>query len=501
MSDANCKLYTAKQVRGLDNTAIHELGIKGYKLMCRAGRAVVDVAVERFPDAGRWLIMCGPGNNGGDGYVVARLAVKAGVDVTVCSLVDPRQLKGDAARAYTDWQVGGGEVLNWPLPEDDSYDLALDALLGTGIDREVGGEYRGAIAYLNRLDCPRLAIDIPSGLNADTGCIMGCVVRAQSTVTFVGRKRGMYTADGPDNCGVIHFDGLSIPAEAASGLDDSAGNLLTEGLLLEIPLRRPRNSHKGSFGHVLAVGGIKGMGGAIRLCGEAALRSGAGKVTLATDPAHAGMINLVRPELMVKAVDSGAELLALLESEYVVAVGPGLGTTDWSASLLKSCFDSKALLVVDADGLNLLALQSRRAPVSRDHWILTPHPAEAARLLDCSVSEIQQDRVHSATAIARRFGACVVLKGCGTVVADASGQYAICPVGNPGMATAGSGDVLTGIVAALLGQGLSCFDSACVGVLAHAMAGDRAAAKLGEMGLIAGDITDALPGVWRSAGL
>ena len=391
--------------------------------------------------------------------------------------------------------------MNWPLPEGDSYDLALDALLGTGIDREVGGQFRSAITSLNRLDCPRLAIDIPSGLNADTGCIMGCAVRAQSTVTFVGHKRGMYTADGPDYCGAINFDDLSIPAEAASGFDAAAGTLLTEGLLFEIPGRRPRNSHKGSFGHVLAVGGIRGMGGAIRLCGEAALRSGAGRVTLATDPAHASMINLVRPELMVKAVDSDAGLLTLLEKDFVVAVGPGLGTADWSASLFRTCLDSKAPLVVDADGLNLLALHSRQTPVSRDNWILTPHPAEAARLLDCTVSEIQQDRVHSATAIARRFGASVVLKGCGTVVADVSGQYAVCPAGNPGMATAGSGDVLTGIVAALLGQGLSCFDAACVGVLVHALAGDRAAATSGEMGLVAGDITESLPDVWRSVGL
>lgn len=501
MSDANCKLYTAAQVRGIDNVAIHELGIAGYELMCRAGRAVVDIALERFPDTGRWLIMCGPGNNGGDGYVVARLAVEAGIDVTVCSMIDPRQLKGDAARAYVDWQAGGGNVLNWPLPEDDSYELALDALLGTGIDREVGGEYRGAITYLNQLNCPTLAIDIPSGLNADTGCIMGCAAQAQCTVTFVGQKRGMYTADGPDCCGSIYFDNLSIPSEAASGFEGSAGTLLTIGELFEVSVRRPRNSHKGSFGHVLAVGGIRGMGGAIRLCGEAALRSGAGKVTLATDPAHAGMINLVRPELMVKAVDTDAGLSALIENDFVVAVGPGLGTTDWSASLFKTCLDSKSPLVVDADGLNLLALQSGQSPVSRDNWILTPHPAEAARLLGSTVSEIQKDRVQSATDIARRFGACVVLKGCGTIVAEASGRYAICPTGNPGMATAGSGDVLTGVIAGMLGQGLSCFDAACVGVLVHGLAGDRAAEKSGEMGLIAGDITVALPSVWRSMGL
>lgn len=501
MSDASCKLYTAEQVRGLDYMAIHELGIAGYVLMCRAGRAVVDVAIERFPDAGRWLVLCGPGNNGGDGYVVARLAAKAGIDITVCSMVDPRVLKGDAAQAYTDWQEEGGEVLNWPLPANESFDLALDALLGTGIDREVGGEFRGAIAYLNRLDCPRLAIDIPSGLNADTGCIMGCAVQAQGTVTFVGRKRGMYTADGPDYCGAIDFDGLGIPTEAVAGFDNDAGNLLAGGILPEISKRRPLNSHKGNFGHVLAVGGIRGMGGAIRLCGEAALRSGAGKVTLATDPVHAGVVNLVRPELMVKAIETGAHLRSLLENEFVVALGPGLGTSDWSSSLFDACLDSNAPMVVDADGLNLLARRSRQAEVSRGSWILTPHPAEAARLLNCKVSEVQKDRVSAATAIASRFGGCAVLKGCGTIVADESGRYAICPAGNPGMATAGSGDVLTGVIVAALGQGLSSFDAACAGVLAHALSGDRAAAKLGEMGLIAGDITDALPSVWRSVGL
>ena len=501
MSNISHKLYTAEQVRGIDYAAIHAFDIAGYKLMCRAGRAVVDVATESFPDTRRWLIMCGPGNNGGDGYVVARLAVEAGIDVTVCSLVDPRQLKGDAAIAYSDWQAGGGEVANWPLPVNNTYDLALDALLGTGIDREVRGEFRGAIAFLNQLTCPKLAIDIPSGLNADTGCVMGCAVRAHNTVTFVGRKRGMYTADGPDHCGLISFDGLAIPAEAATEQSESAGKLLTMESLPETLKRRVRNSHKGSFGHVLAVGGISGMSGAIRLCGEAALRSGAGRVTLATDPAHAGMINLGRPELMVKAIGGEVELLTVLARDFVLAVGPGLGETDWSGSLFKICIESDAALVVDADGLNLLAQQSLDEPIYRDHWILTPHPAEAARLLNCKVADIQRDRVSAAKAIAKRYGACVVLKGCGTVVADVSGEYAICPAGNPGMATAGSGDVLTGVIAALLGQVLSCYDAACIGALVHAQAGDRAAAGLSETGMIAGDIIDALPGVWKAAGL
>jgi NAD(P)H-hydrate epimerase len=497
MLDYNDKLYTAGQVRGIDYAAIHESGIAGYDLMCRAGAAVLDVAREHFPSAGHWLVLCGSGNNGGDGYVVARLAAAAGLRVTVCSLQKSEQLKGDAALAHADWLAAGGHVVEWPLSAEFSYDLALDALLGTGIDREVDGAFRQAITYLNQLNCPTIAIDIPSGLNADTGCVMGCAVRAQQTVTFVGRKRGMYTADGPDYCGPIRFDDLAIPTQAARQYQGSAGTLLAPDFLRKVLKPRLRNSHKGSFGHVLAVGGIAGMSGAIRLCGEAALRSGAGRVTLATDPAHASLINLSRPELMVKGIADDAGLLSLSSTDHVLAVGPGLGGTAWSESLLNTCLATQAALLVDADGLNLL---SQQPAFKRDHWILTPHPAEAARLLACKVSDIQQDRVLSAITMAERFAACVVLKGCGTIVAAPSGDYAICPRGNPGMATAGSGDVLTGIIAALLGQGLCCFDAACAGVLAHAQAGDLAAAKTGEMALIAGDIIDQLPCVWQSAG-
>lgn len=493
MVDCNDKLYTAEQVRGIDYAAIHESGIAGYVLMTRAGAAVVAQACQCFPTARHWLIICGPGNNGGDGYVVARLALEAGIQVTVSSLIDPDKLKGDAALAFADWQATGGELLRWPLPDHISCDLALDALLGTGIDREVEGVFAQAIGYLNQLDCPTLAIDIPSGLNADTGCVMGCAVQASNTVTFVGRKRGMYTADGPDYCGHITFADLAIPQDAAHQYADHAGSLLALEFLAQTIPPRLQNSHKGRFGHVLAVGGIAGMSGAIRLCGESALRSGAGRVSLVTDPAHASLINLDRPELMVKAADG--DWHSLLSSVDVIAVGPGLGTAAWSEPLLKTCLEAEAPLVIDADGLNLLA---RHNTFERDHWVLTPHPAEAARLLGCEVADIQRDRVQAALAIAKRFNASVVLKGCGTIVAEASGAYSICPLGNPGMATAGSGDVLTGVIAALLGQGLSCFEAAQAGVLAHARAGDLAAEKVGEMALIASDIIESLPAVWRS---
>lgn len=494
MVDRSDKLYTARQVRGIDSAAIDGLGIPGYELMCRAGAAIFDAAQTYFPAARRWLVLCGPGNNGGDGYVAARLAANAGIAVTVCSMVDPAQLKGDAKKAYSDWRATGGDVVLWPMANSVPCDLALDALLGTGIDREVGGQYRYAIQYLNSLDCPILAIDIPSGLNADTGCIMGCAVQAAGTVTFVGLKRGMYTADGPDYCGHITFDDLDVPPQAGIEISRVAGSLLDKDMLAGLLKPRLRNSHKGHYGHLIAVGGIAGMSGAVRMCGEAALRSGAGRVTLATDPAHAAVINISRPELMVLPVHGKEDLLPVLGGQHVLAAGPGLGSAAWSEELLRACLEASAPLVVDADGLNLLA---SAGSVRRDEWILTPHPAEASRLLGCSVADIQRNRVGAAQKLADRYGASVVLKGCGSVVAAPAGEYGICPLGNPGMATAGSGDVLTGIIAAMLCQGLSCFDAAKAGTLAHAWAGDLAAAELGQLAMLAGDITAQLNSVWR----
>ncbi len=499
---ASHKLYTSRQVRGVDYAAIHEFDIAGYELMTRAAAAVVEHANTNFGSARRWLLVCGPGNNGGDGYVIARLATDAGIDVSVCSLVDPALLKGDAATAWADWHSTGGKLLAWPLKEDFSTDLVIDAVLGTGISRSVEGEYLHAIRFINAIDCPKIAVDVPSGLNADTGCVMGEAVRAESTVTFVAQKRGMYTANGPDHCGSIVFDDLAIPKAAEDSMARSLGEggfLLEPGLLAGMMKPRARNSHKGRFGHVLAVGGMAGMSGAIRLCGEAALRSGAGRVTLVTDPVHAAFINLGRPELMVKAVTGGTGLREILEPGHVVAVGPGLGLSQWAESLFQQCFDAATDLVVDADALNLLARRSNKAPLVRKNWVLTPHPAEAARLLDCEPAEIQQDRIAAAQTLASRFNACVVLKGCGTVIASIDGEYAICAAGNPGMATAGSGDVLTGVIAALLGQGLSCWQAALAGVLAHAEAGDLAATRLGETALIAGDITAHLAPVWKAA--
>jgi NAD(P)H-hydrate epimerase len=494
MSDQSLRLYTAEQVRRLDRCAIEGHGIPGMELMERAGRAAFEAAHEAFPGARDWLVLCGGGNNGGDGYIVARLARDAGLSARICALRPPESLSGDAAEAASRWRESGGEVEVWPPGDPAGCDLLVDALLGTGLDREPAGDYGEAVELINAAEVPVLAVDIPSGLNADSGVALGRAVRADLTVTFIGSKRGLYTADGPDHAGMVRFSALDTPDSVRDSERDS-GILLQESLIDALLPPRRRNSHKGSYGWMLAVGGNRGMSGAVRLCGEAALRGGAGKVTLATRAEHAALINTGCPELMVRGVEERSELASLLDRIDVLVTGTGLGQDRWSHDMLAACLECGSPLVLDADGLNLLAGEGERYAGRQRDWILTPHPAEAGRLLDCAASEVQADRVGSALRLAERYGAVVVLKGCGTVVADASGRYAICPYGNPGMASAGTGDVLSGVIGAMLAQGLDCWEAATAGVLAHALAGDLAAATVGERGLLASDITDCLPAV------
>ena len=491
------RLYTAEQVRRLDKCAIEGHGIPGMDLMERAGRCVFEAARQAFPDAERYLVLCGGGNNGGDGYIVARLAIEAGIEVDVCALKDPSGLEGDAATAAKRWQERGGVLTSWPVRDTGRYDVIFDALLGTGLDRAPEGVYAEAIEAANQAESFVVAVDVPSGLNADTGVVMGTATVADLTATFIGSKRGLFTADGPDYAGDIVFDELETPNSVRDSEPDS-GILIQEEIILDSLPPRLLNSHKGTYGWLLVAGSEAGMSGAVRLCGEAALRSGAGKVTIATRSDHAALVNVACPELMVRGADDPAGISTLLEQVDVIATGTGLGRTEWSEAMLRACLDAAKPMVLDADGLNVLGERfpewfGRSAPT--DRWILTPHPAEAGRLLGCFAKDIQQDRVGAAQKIARKYGAVTVLKGCGTVVAHPSGRYAICPLGNPGMATAGSGDVLTGVIGAMLAQGLDTWDAALAGVVAHAGAGDLAAEQIGQRGLMASDITSFLPAV------
>lgn len=474
-------LYRAEQVREFDRIAIQEFGIPGAELMERAGSRAFQLLQELWPQLEHVTVICGVGNNAGDGYVVARLAKQAGLDVQLLSLGDPGKLKGDALAMADAWRQPGGEIKSFEgLPRETG--LIVDAILGTGLEREVTGRWAEAIHAVNHHPAPVLAIDIPSGLNSDTGRSMGCAIQADVTLSFIGLKQGMFTGAGPDCCGQIYFDALEIPARIYARQILAARRIDWRKLSQQVQPRR-RSSHKGDLGHVLVVGGNRGFSGAARLAGEAAARTGAGLVSVATHPVHAACLNLMRPELMCRGLESADELMPLFKRASVIALGPGLGQDSWGRTLYQAAIDSDLPLVVDADALNFLS----EAPARRDNWVLTPHPGEAARLLDSDTKTVQADRFAALHGLQSRYGGVVVLKGAGSLVGEGSSHpSAVCSGGNPGMASGGSGDLLTGIIAALIAQGYALREATELGVALHAAAGDRAAQQ-GEIGMLAGD--------------
>jgi NAD(P)H-hydrate epimerase len=491
MDPLPAEVYSAASVRAMDRHAIERAGIPGYTLMQRAGSAALEALRRHWPAARTVAVLCGAGNNAGDGYVLARRARAAGLDVRAAALGEPARLGGDAARAFAHYAADGGGTVPFDARALDGAELVVDALLGTGIDRPVAGPYRDAISRVNRAGLPVLALDIPSGLDADTGLPRGAAIRATRTLAFIALKSGHFLGAAPDHVGALELAGLDLPA----GIRESEAPVLRRmgGALAAaaLPPRR-RSAHKGDHGRVLVVGGFA-MPGAARLAGEAALRTGAGLVTVATTEAGARTIVAGRPELIARAAASAADLARLCEAADAVAVGPGLGTDRESERAFDAVVEAGRPLVVDADALSLLAGRPRRRP----DWILTPHPGEAARLSGSDVAAVQADRLGTVRALAERYGGHCVLKGAHTLVAGPDGVPWVCDRGNPGMATAGSGDVLTGIIAALLAGSAAPALAAAAGVLLHAEAGDRAA-RAGPRGVIAGDLIAELRGVVNS---
>jgi len=483
-------LYRAEQVQALDRAAIDRYGIPGFELMQRAGRAAFVELGRRWPEARRLAVLAGAGNNGGDGYIIARLAMEQGWSVRLLTLGDHERLRGEAAEAAHAFAATGGQVERFrELPLDA--ELIVDALLGTGLERPVAGDWARAISAMNSSRAPVLAVDIPSGLHADTGQVLGVAVEADLTVSFIGLKRGMFTGKGPDHCGEIRFDALKVPAAVYAGQISSVRRLDWSKERELVPRRRAA-THKGDCGHVLVVGGAPSMSGAALLAGEAALRTGAGLVTIATHPEHAHWLNLTRPELMVRAHIDASALARTAERADVLAIGPGLGQGVWSIGLFEQALALAKPMVMDADALNLLAATPRQ----RDNWVLTPHPGEAARLLGCALADVERDRFGAVEALQQRFGGVVVLKGAGTLIRGPGHRpTGLCSDGNPGMASAGMGDTLTGIIAALLAQGrragLDPEQAAATAVCLHAAAGDSAA-RGGRRGLLASDLIGAL---------
>jgi hydroxyethylthiazole kinase-like uncharacterized protein yjeF len=478
ISSVSRDLHTVEQVRVIERAALEALDISADDLMRRAARAALDSLRRHWPQSRQLCVHCGPGNNGGDGFLLAVLAREAGLQVELVALGDSSH--GAAASARASWLDGGGQVRLWDAPADlPEAQVHVDALYGIGLNRAPEFAAAALIEQINLSGRPVLALDVPSGLNSDTGDCPGTAIQADVTISFITRKRGLHTGRAADHVGLLELAGLGVPDSVLENVDADARLLLPAALL-----PRARAAHKGDNGHVLVIGGDHGMAGAVRLAGEAALRAGAGLVSVATRGEHVGALNATRPELMVRGIDGVQALLPLLDRASVLALGPGLGQGGWGHALWLTALDAGKPLVLDADGLNLLAREPRQfsAPT-----VLTPHPGEAARLLDVTVSELGRDRFAAVREISRRYAAVVVLKGAGSLIARPDGRLEVCPWGNPGMASGGMGDLLTGIIAALVAQGCSAWQAACLGVGLHARAGD-VAAEQGERGLLASDL-------------
>ncbi|CAK0774191.1 ADP-dependent (S)-NAD(P)H-hydrate dehydratase / NAD(P)H-hydrate epimerase [Gammaproteobacteria bacterium] len=488
LSPPGSSLYHADQVRELDRRAIQEFSIPGGVLMARAGRAAFYVLGQHWPKIRRLAVVCGSGNNAGDGYVVARLAWKAGFKVHVFQVGDTAKLQGDAMEAHQAMLRAGIKPIPFVSGCLEKEKLVVDALLGTGLAGEVRSPFRDAITEINQHGAPVLALDIPSGLCSDTGQPLGMAVHATVTVTFIGVKLGLFIGEGPAYSGQVVFSDLEVPHAVYAPIIPIA-QLINFHEWSRRLLPRCRTAHKGDFGHVLVIGGAPGYAGAGRLAAEAAARIGAGLVSLATHPNHAAQIAATRPEIMAHAVGSSADLAPLLAKATVVVLGPGLSRNSWAVPLWEAALATNLPMVLDADALNLLAerLSIQQSLQLRDDWLFTPHPGEAGRLLGCTTAKVQADRLNAVETLARRHGGVWVLKGAGTLVGSVGAIPGLCPVANPGMASGGMGDVLAGLLGGLLAQKIPPHDAARLGVCLHAEAGLRCAMD-GERGMLAGDL-------------
>lgn len=485
MINATIPVYQTMQIRQLEKAAAERFGISSEVLMQRAGKAALECLVRQWPKARKIAVICGTGNNGGDGYVVARLARERGLIVTVWQIGELRKQKEAAQRAYEACKKAN--VIIEPSQQEQfiitDVDVIVDAISGLGLHSEMRPETRAAIDAITAANVPVLAIDLPSGIDADSGNVWGAAVRATVTITFIGLKLGLMTGKGVGYAGNVICHDLQLPTELFT-LVEPVAEKLQHPTLSAYLMPRTRDLYKGQAGHVLLIGGDLGYSGAIRLAAEGALRVGAGLVTIATRPEHAQILNLSRPEIMCHGIASIEDMKVLMARASVVVIGPGLGQSDWAKMLLDEVIKSKLPLVVDADGLNVLA----KHPGKHENWVLTPHSGEAARLLGLNNEEVIADRLNALKTLQQKYGGICVLKGAGTLVQATGGLTGVCPYGNPGMASGGMGDVLSGVIGSLIGQGLSLEIAAKLGVSIHALAGDEAAKVGGERGTIASDL-------------
>lgn len=474
------KLYSVEQAQAIDRQAIEQHGLSGLVLMKRAAEFAFEVLQQHWPQARQIYIICGIGKNGGDGYALAKIAHIAGFKVQIAQIEQPPR-HGDAANTRQEAEVLGLTAQNFDLQQLTAADVVVDALFGIGLNRPLDQSWLEVITQVNQAQRPVLALDVPSGLDANNGQVLGGAIRANYTASFIVHKIGLFLNDGLDYTGHVHLNDLGLPPT----LLDNFTPLASSWDVDDLPsLKRMYNSHKGSYGTALLIGGNSHMMGALALAGQACLRAGAGLVKLISRAEHLTALTQIQPELMTY---ESRDFHKLSSKTNVIAIGPGLGIDSWAWDLFEKVCKSNQPLVLDADALNCLALE----PFLYERWILTPHPAEAGRLLERPTQVIQNDRVNAIQQLHKRYGGVIVLKGAGTLIYDGN-QLALCRAGNPGMAVGGMGDVLTGIIAGLVAQGLELFEAARMGVEIHARSADRVAASRGERSLLPSDVINAL---------
>jgi NAD(P)H-hydrate epimerase len=493
------KIVSSEQVRALESKAAQIAGCSMFELMQRAGAAAFQALTKEWPEAQNILVVAGNGNNAGDGYVLAKLAKQQGMHVVVVCQQPLRELIGDAKQAQSEWQKMGGETQEFGKQDYAQFDLIVDALLGTGVTGEVKPNFQAVIQQINQSNIPVLSIDLPSGMLANTGQALPISVKADVTVTFIATKPGLVSGIGKEFCGKLIYADLAVGTEFY-GIARSEAQLVDWPMLQPLPTR-PIHGNKGSFGKLLCIGGNQGMPGAIRLSAESALRCGVGLVKVFCHESSNLAISTGRPEIML----INKELEAALDWCSCIVIGPGLGQDDWAhqqfSRLLAHLKHHPKPLVIDADGLNLLSTKTDDADMLNilaqlPSLILTPHPGEASRLLNCTIAHVENDRYLASKNIAQKYKSTCVLKGAGTII-QTDGTYQepqcwVCKGGNPGMATAGMGDLLTGIIGAFLAQKFVSQKATVYAVCAHAEAGDRVAIQYGQRGMIASDLLQPL---------
>jgi ADP-dependent NAD(P)H-hydrate dehydratase / NAD(P)H-hydrate epimerase len=498
------KIATRSIIRDIDKKSIEKFGIPGLVLMENAGRATADVILAEYPYTQAAAVFAGGGNNGGDGFVIARQLISEGVQVVTYIATDPRKYTGDALTNYRALKKLGGEIveLNGSLRKYRTADIIVDALLGTGLEREVSGFYKKVIEFLNSQSAPVIAVDLPSGLDADTGQPLGAAVEADITVTYALPKIGTSVYPGVDYAGDVYLANITTPYILEENIPYE---LLSAYDVVEMLPPRNADTHKGTYGHLLVLAGSPGKSGAATLSSLGALRVGTGLVTVGVPSSLNPIMEQKTTEVMTEPLpetDLGTfgkpsvkRALEIASGKITaLAVGPGITTGDDAAEFLFEIMKSADVpMVLDADALTLIGKDPAILKKAKVPLVLTPHPGEMARLSGLSTAQVQNDRIGVAMEFSKRYGVNLILKGARSIISTPTGEIFINTTGNPGMASGGTGDVLTGVVGGLLAQGLLPADACKLGAFVHGTAGDLVAEEIGEAGLTAGDLADALP--------